>query len=61
MELKDIKTCELVEELKRREGVVCHLLTNYETICEILDEQEEGRVTDERYTGPGTTILVIGD
>lgn len=30
MDIKDFKTCELVEELKKREGVKVHLTEPYE-------------------------------
>jgi len=31
MNIKDVSTCELVDELKKREGVVAHWATPYES------------------------------
>ncbi|MGL5716202.1 MAG: BC1881 family protein [Cetobacterium sp.] len=56
MELKDIKTCELVEELKRREGVEYAILENSDFECEIRTPRDSAY-----YDGPGTTILIIED
>ncbi|MFQ9516419.1 MAG: BC1881 family protein [Eubacterium sp.] len=46
MELKDVKTCELVEELKNREGISHHWAEPYEN-------------KDIKVNGPALVLVVI--
>lgn len=54
--LDDVKTCDLFEELKKREGVEAHYLSGPTCKCEI--STFEG---NETVIGPCATILVVTD
>ena len=46
MDIKNIPTCELVDELKKREGVIAHWAMPYETETVSIN-------------GPATVIIVV--